>query len=191
MLKIGLTGGIGSGKTTVCKLFETLGIPVYYTDERAKELMNTDLQLKALLQERFGTDLYTDGKLNRSSLSARIFNNQADLQAVNGWVHPAVAHDFEAWCGKQCAPYVLEETAILFEHNMASRFDKVIVVTAPEAVRIDRVCQRDAVAAEAVKQRISNQWSEERKMALADFIIHNDDESKLLPQVLEIHRMLG
>ncbi|MDR3094970.1 MAG: dephospho-CoA kinase [Bacteroidales bacterium] len=190
MLKIGITGGIGSGKTTVCKLFETLGIPVYYADGRAKELMNTDMQLKALLQERFGATIYVDGQLNRNKLAALIFNNKENLQTVNGWVHPAVARDFEKWCHTQHAQYAMEESAILFEHNLAALFDKVILVTAPENLRIERVCRRDAVRAEAVRQRMNNQWSEEKKKRLADFIIHNDDENMLIPQILEIHRQL-
>ncbi|MDR0712768.1 MAG: dephospho-CoA kinase [Bacteroidales bacterium] len=191
MLKIGVTGGIGSGKTTVCGVFEILGIPVYYADNRAKELMNTDRQLKTLLQEHFGTDLYREGTLNRSLLSALIFNDKKRLRMVNGWVHPAVARDFEDWCCRQSAPYVVEEAAILFESGLSSRFDKMILVTAPEDIRMERVCRRDATRAEFVKARMSHQWAEEKKMELADFIIRNDDRHLLIPQIIRIHRQLS
>ncbi|MDR1667299.1 MAG: dephospho-CoA kinase [Bacteroidales bacterium] len=190
MLTIGITGGIGSGKTTACTVFETLGAPVYYADTRAKELMNTDRHLKALLQEHFGTDIYQEGRLNRKQLSALIFNDEKRLQMVNGWVHPAVARDFESWLEEQSAPYVLEETAILFESGISSRFDKVILVTAPEDMRVERVCRRDAVPAATVKARMTHQWPEEKKTALADFIIYNDERHQLIPQIISIHKQL-
>ncbi|MDR1673483.1 MAG: dephospho-CoA kinase [Bacteroidales bacterium] len=190
MLKIGVTGGIGSGKTTVCRLFETLGIPVYYADDRAKELMDTDPELKNLLQQHFGNDLYRNGKLDRPKLSEFIFNNRTQLQTVNGWVHPAVARDFELWCTRQTSPYVMEESAILFESNSAVRFDKIILVVAPEDMRIERVCLRDNIDSDSVRRRMSNQWSEKKKRELADFVICNDNKHALLPQVEEIHGKL-
>ncbi len=190
MLKVGITGGIGSGKTSACMVFETLGIPVYYADTRAKQLMNTDHILKASLEGHFGKDLYEDGILNRRKLAGIIFNDKAALEKVNSWVHPAVARDFVHWCEQQTAPYVLEETAILFESGMSQRFGKVILVTAPESVRIARVCARDHVSPEAVRMRMDNQWPDEKKMALADYMICNDDIQPIIPQVMDIHKAL-
>jgi len=188
--KIGITGGIGSGKTTVCMIFETLGIPVYYADSRAKQLMNTDPALKAALSEYFGNNIYNDGGLERRKLANIIFNDKTALEKVNSWVHPAVARDFEQWCTRQTSPYVLEEAAVIFENNLAHRFDKVILVTAPDSIRIVRVCTREQITPEAVRQRMTNQWPEEKKMAMADFTVYNDNIRLITPQVMEIHRQL-
>jgi dephospho-CoA kinase len=191
MLKIGITGGIGSGKTTVCKLFELLDIRVYYADVRAKELMNFDPKLKSAIAQHFGSDIYRNGQLDRRRLSNIIFHDASLLRKINEWVHPAVAQDFATWCDQQTGPYILEEAAILFENGAAARFDKVILVTAPESLRIKRVCLRDAVETEAVQARINNQWPEKKKMKLADFVIHNDGKSMLLPQIMKIHHQLS
>ena len=190
MLKVGITGGIGSGKTFVCKVFETLGIPVYDADTQAKLLMNTNPELKAALQTYFGNSIYHDGILVRHQLAEIIFNDRTALEKVNGWVHPAVADDFERWCTGQSSPYVLEEAAIIFERNMAHRFEKVILVTAPDDIRIERVCIRDRIAPEVVRQRMANQWPEEKKINLADYIIYNDNIQMITPQVMAIHRQL-
>ena len=191
MLKVGITGGIGSGKTKICRVYETLGVAVHYADTQAKLLMNTDPELKAALKDYFGNDIYHDDEtLNRPKLSEIIFNDPAALEKVNGWVHPAVVRDFEHWCTMQNSPYVLEESAIIFERNLAHLFEKVILVTAPENVRIKRVCIRDRLTPEVVKKRMANQWSDEKKMALADFIIYNDNLRLLTPQIMEIHRHL-
>ena len=188
MLKVGITGGIGSGKTTVCKMFETLGIPVYYADTQAKLLMSTDPELKASLQGYFGSEIYVDGILVRHQLAEIIFNDPDALEKVNSWVHPAVARDFERWCKMQTSPYVLEEAAIIFESNITHRFEKVILVTAPEDIRIERVCARDCVAPEIVRKRMNNQWPEEKKIALADYVIYNDNVQLIAPQVMAIHK---
>ena len=190
MLKIGITGGIGSGKTTVCSVFETLGIPVYYADQQAKQLMNTDPELKASIENYFGSDIYHKGTLHRHKLAELIFSNRDALEKVNGWVHPAVARDFENWCQQQSSPYVLEEAAIIFESNLAHRFEKVILVIAPEDLRIGRVCVRDSVAPETVRNRMANQWTEQKKMALSDYIIDNDRQRFLIPQVMKIHQQI-
>jgi dephospho-CoA kinase len=190
MLKVGITGGIGSGKTTVCKVFETLSIPVYDADAHAKLLMNTDPELKASLQSYFGSSIYHDGTLVRHKLAEIIFNDRAALEKVNSWVHPAVARDFERWCTHQTSPYVLEETAIIFENNLAHRFEKVILVTAPDNIRIERVCARDHITPESVHKRMLNQWPEEKKIALADYIIQNDNVRPIVPQVMGIHKNL-
>ena len=189
-LKIGLTGGIGSGKTTVCMIFKTLGVPVYDADTQAKQLMNTDPELKTLLQEYFGNDIYRNGMLDRRRLADIIFNDRTALEKVNSWVHPAVARDFEQWCTRQTSPYVLEEAAIIFESNIAHRFEKTILVTAPDTVRIERVCARDHVSPEMVRERMAHQWSEEKKITMADYVIYNDDMQLLTPQVMKIHRHL-
>jgi dephospho-CoA kinase len=190
MLKVGITGGIGSGKTTVCKVFETLGIPVYNADTQAKLLMNTDTELKATLQAYFGNEIYHVGVLVRHKLAEIIFNDPAALEKANSWVHPAVARDFERWCSLQTSPYVLEEAAIIFESNISHRFEKIILVTAPDDLRIERVCARDHVAPEIVRKRMDNQWPEEKKIILADYIIHNDNIHLITPQVMEIHKNL-
>ena len=188
--KIGITGGIGSGKTTACMVFKTLGIPVYDADARAKELMNSNPALIAALTEYFGRDIYDDDGLNRRKLADIIFNDQLALEKVNSCVHPAVARDFDRWRYRQTAPYVIEESAIIFEKNLTSRFDKVIVVTAPERIRIERVCAREQVTPDVVRQRIANQWPEENKIAVADYIINNDNSRLITPQILVIHRQI-
>ena len=188
--KIGITGGIGSGKTLVCTIFETMGIPVYYADTQARLLMNTDPKLKSYIKGYFGCGIYHGGTLDRSKLAEIIFNDKTALEKVNSWVHPAVASDFEDWCSRQTSPYVLEEAAIIFESNLAHRFEKVILVTAPDHIRIKRVCARDHVATEAVFNRITHQWPEEKKIPLADYIICNDEKHLIAPQVMEIHRRL-
>ena len=190
-LKIGITGGIGSGKTTVCKIFETLGIPVYEADTKAKFLMDTDHELKAALTGYFGSDVYYDnGTLNRQLLADIIFNDKSSLKKVNSLVHPAVARNFDDWCARQTAPYVLEEAAIIFERNIAHRFAKVILVTAPEDIRIQRVVARDDVYPETVRIRMLNQWSDEKKKSLADYVIYNDNSRLLTHQVMDIHKKI-
>ena len=190
MFKVGITGGIGSGKTVICAMFETFGIPVYYADARAKKLMNDDPELKAALIKYFGNNIYEKGVLNRRKLSDIIFNDKSALEEVNGIVHPAVACDFEKWCDAQVAPYVLEESAILFESGMTQRFEKVILVTAPEDLRIKRVAERDNVSPDDVRARMNNQWPDEKKTTSADYLINNDGEQPVLPQVTAIHSQL-
>lgn len=190
MFQVGITGGIGSGKSSACRIFETLGISVYDTDSRAKQLMNTDTALKARLMAAFGNDIYEEGLLNRRKLSSIIFNDKVALEKVNGWVHPVVAHDFIQWRSLQNTPYILEESAILFEHDMAKRFDKVIMVTAPVDLRIERVCIRDHTTPEIVCMRMNNQWPDEKKIPLADYVIYNDDIQLMIPQVMKIHQYL-
>ena len=167
-----------------------MGIPVYDADTQAKQLMNTDPELKVALQSCFGDDIYRDGLLRRDQLAELIFNNRAAIEKVNSWVHPAVARDFEQWCARQTAPYVLEEAAIILECNLANRFERLILVTAPDDLRIKRVCARDHVTPETVRVRMNHQWPEEKKLALADYIIYNDRQHLITPQVLKVHRDL-
>jgi len=191
MLKVGITGGIGSGKTTVCKIFEVLGVPVYYADDRAKELMQTDLKLIAAVKEIFGEKAYADGKLNRSYIASVAFSNKALLAKLNAAVHPAVARDSAEWMtrhGEQ--PYVLKEAALLFESGWHRQLDKVICVHAPQEERIRRLKERDKASYEEITARMKNQMSAEEKMKLADYIIYNDNRHRLIPQVLAIHHIL-
>lgn len=190
MLKIGLTGGIGSGKTTVAKVFEVLGIPVYYADEAAKQLMNEDEVLQQKIISVFGAAAYTNGKLNRQYLSSLVFNNKENLELLNSLVHPATIADAAVWFSKQKSPYVLKEAALLFESGTAAGLDFVIGVTAPETIRMKRVMDRDGVTATEVKKRMQNQMEETIKMRLCDFVIHNNEQEMLTPQVLKLHEQL-
>ncbi len=190
MLKIGITGGIGSGKTTVAKVFEVLGIPVYYADDAAKEIMHKSEPLKQQLIFHFGKDTYADGKLNRKHLSSIVFTDKEKLELLNSLIHPVTIADAEQWFKQQQSPYVLKEAALLFESGAAEGLDYVIGVTAPVAVRIKRVMDRDGVTADEVKKRMLNQIEETIKIRLCDFIIHNDEQQMILPQVLQLHEEL-
>lgn len=190
MIKVGVTGGIGSGKTTVCMVFKTLGIPVYNADSQAKLLMNSEPELKASIKEYFGNDIYHDETLDRSKLAEIVFNDKKALDKLNSLVHPAVVGDFEHWLSRQTSKYVIEEAAIIFESNIARRFDKIILVTAPDEVRIERVCARDRVTPEIVRNRMKNQWTDEKKIPLADYIIYNDNIRLITNQILGIHKQL-
>ncbi len=192
MLKAGITGGIGSGKTTVCKIFETLGIPVYYADDRAKWLMVNDPELVEGIRKAFGEEAYTaEGALNRAYLAKTAFGDPEKLAKLNSLVHPAVFRDGSEWHHAQTgAPYTLREAALLFESGSYKAIDKMIVVTAPIDLRLQRVMERDNVPEAAVRARMEQQWPEEEKVKRADYLVHNDGEQLLLPQVLDIHRRL-
>lgn len=192
MLKVGITGGIGSGKTTICQIFESIDIPVYYADERAKWLMSNDLKLISGLKAHFGVDAYfPDGSLNRNHISNMVFKNSSKLSTLNALVHPAVAADAEIWFQKQKnAPYALKEAALLVESKSYLNLDRLIVVAAPLELRIQRVMNRDGVDRQKVEARISHQMPEEDKLRYADFIINNDGIQLLVPQVIAIHRTL-
>lgn len=190
MYKVGLTGGIGSGKSTVAKVFEVLGVPVYYADEAAKRLMNEDEQLKQQLILHFGEATYSNGVLNRAHLSSLVFQNKEQLELLNSLVHPATIADAAQWFSRQSTPYVIKEAALLFESGTAEGMDKVIGVWAPETIRIKRVMDRYKVAAEEVKRRMNNQIDETIKMRLCDFIIQNNEQQLITLQVLELHEQL-
>lgn len=186
-----VTGNIGSGKTTVCREFERLGIPVYYADAGAKRLMLEDDQLRQGLMAAFGDATYLpDGSLNRKYLAEKAFSDDAALQQLNSLVHPAVHRDAAAWRGRQTAPYTLYEAAIVFELGRETDFAGVIVVAAPEAVRQARVMARDGASAAAFAARAAKQWPDAKKEAAADFLINNDGYHLLLPQVLGLHAKL-
>lgn len=192
MKNIGITGGIGSGKSTVCRIFETLGIPVYYADDRAKAIMVEDEQLIQQLKAAFGDEVYfADGSLNRAGLGQIVFNDKDKLNLLNSIVHPAVHRDVEAWQAQQKnVPYTLKENAIIFETGGHKRLDKVITVFASKAIRLARVIKRDRTEATAVEARMDKQMPDEEKIKLADFVIYNDGEQALIPQVWNIHQIL-
>ncbi len=189
-LQIGITGGIGSGKSLVCKIFRVLGVPTYDADSRAKILMTTDGILIDQIKKEFGSLSYnSEGVLDREFLGASVFSNAAKLAKLNSFVHPMVAEDFKKWVEKQAGrKYVLKEAALLFESGSYLSLDKIILVSAPEAMRIKRVLARDKHRSEAdVENIIRNQLSEEEKEMKADYIIRNDEHELILPQVLELH----
>ena len=190
ILKIGITGGIGSGKSTVAKVFEMLGIPVYYADDTAKKLMNEDVFLKKQLIDAFGKEIYQNGVLNRSSLSELVFNNPEKLVQLNGIVHPATIANAEYWMQQQHSVYAIKEAAILFESGANKYVDKVIGVFAPVQLRISRVMQRDNSTQEEVTARMNKQMEEEKKMKLCDYVIINDEQELIIPQVLKIHEAI-
>ena len=191
MQKIGLTGGIGSGKTTVARVFENLGVPVYYADLRAKEIVDTDEFVKEKIISAMG-DVYENGKLNRPKVAKIVFNNKEKLNQLNSIVHPAVRNDFLSWCESHSdKKFVIEEAAILFESGADKFVDKTIMVYAPEEIRIERVCKRDQVDRASVKARIKNQMPDKEKLRLADFVIKNYADYLVVPQVIEIYDELN
>ena len=188
MMKVGITGGIGSGKTHVCRLFEQLGVPVYNADERAKHLMNSDAEVKSLLIDAFGEEVFSNGQLNKEFLAQLVFNQPDQLKKLNAIVHPAVARDAQAWHEKHSNyPYTIKEAALLFETGSYKDLDKTILVHADEDERILRVMQRDHVSKEKVEARIKNQWPDIDKMTKADFIINNDGNCEVFKLVERIH----
>ena len=187
MLKIGLTGGIGSGKSTIAAIFELLDVPVYYADDASKRLYHTDRELIKNITEHFGEEIYTEGVLNRSQLASIVFNDPKKLDLLNQLVHPPTIRDAEDWMKKQTAPYIVKEAALLFESGSAAGLDYVIGVMAPAALRIKRVMDRDGISREDVMSRMKRQIDEDIKMRLCDFVIRNDEQEMVLPQVLELH----
>jgi len=191
MLKVGITGGIGSGKTTVCRIFETLDIPVYYADDRAKVLMVENEKLILQIKDLFGEDAYTqEGQLNRQLIASVVFQDKKKLNQLNQIVHPAVWEDGEKWNAEQekkGAPYSLKEAALIYESGGHQFLDKVITVYAPQYLRIQRVRARDQATIAQVKARIAKQMPDKEKIKLADFVIKNNLRKTLIPQVMKIH----
>lgn len=190
MLKIGITGGIGSGKSTVCRIFASLGIPVFNADESAKRVMVEDRQLIAELIEAFGTETYfADGSLNRAHLSGIVFKDDQKLATLNSIVHPATFRAYDTWATAHSnAPYVVKEAALMFETIAHTRNDRNYLVTAPEALRIQRVMQRDGSTEAQIRERMAHQLSEEEKIKRADGIIYNDEQQLLIPQIVALHQ---
>lgn len=192
---IGITGGIGSGKTTVCLIFENLGIPVYYADIQAKKLMNNNQLLKKKIKNLLGDDAYfANGKLNRAYVGDKIFSDKGLLAQINTLVHPVVQEDSKRWAEqftRENTPYVLKEAALLVENGSYKSLDGLIVVTCPEDIRIQRVIKRDKTTFEAVMKRLKSQLPESDKVKVADFIVNNDGKNALVPQVWKIHQKLS
>ena len=190
MLRIGLTGGIGSGKTTVARIFEKLGIPVYYADDSAKRLMNTDAGLKASIIKNFGEAAYKEGELDRKYLAGIVFNDKEKLERLNSLTHPVTITDAEHWIKKQTSPYIIKETALLFESGTARYLDHVIGVYAPQHIRVKRIMDRDGLSVEEVMKRINRQIDEEIKIKLCDFVIINNEQQLVIPQIIELDKKL-
>jgi len=192
MLSVGITGGIGSGKSIVCEVFRIMGIPVYVADDRAKSLMESYGPIKDELRKIFGEDVFEPGgKLNRASIAAQVFNDPALLDRLNAVVHPVVMEEFHKWThAQQEAPYVLLESAILLEAGLREDVDVLIMVEAPEDLRIERVKKRDNRSEDEIKAIISRQWSAEEKSAHADYCIINDEKEAVIPQILRIDNLL-
>lgn len=187
MLKIGLTGGIGSGKTTIAKVFELLGAPVYNADTATKELYQTNKELMRSMKQQFGEDIYSNDQLNRSRLAEVVFKDPQKLELLNSLVHPLTIKDAQEWMQRQTTPYVLKEAALIFESGSAEGLDYVIGVHAPAHLRIKRAMERDNTTREEVLRRMARQVDEEMKMKLCDFVIENNEQQLVIPQVLALH----
>ncbi len=187
-IKIGITGGIGSGKTTVCKIFEVLDIPVYYADIEAKKIVNSDIEIKKSLISLFGKEIYLqNGTINKEKLSNIIFNDKQSLAKVNSIIHPVVRKYYEQWIvDNKHYKWTVKEAAILFESGSYKQVDKIITVVSPLETRIDRIMKRDNTNREIVLKKINNQMSDEEKIKKSDFVIYNNDKTLLLPQILKI-----
>jgi len=188
---IGLTGGIGSGKTTVAKMFSELGIPVYIADTEARKLSNRSKVIRRKLIDLLGQEAYIDNRLNRTFVAEKIFNDTDLLKAVNAIIHPKVASHFKRWVKKQQGPYVIKEAAILFENGGYKQCDKTILIVAPEAIRIERLLARDQSSKAEIEARMKNQWSDSEKKKLADIIIENTHLETTRKRVLEVHKNLS
>ncbi|WP_319273298.1 dephospho-CoA kinase [uncultured Draconibacterium sp.] len=190
-LKIGITGGIGSGKSVICRIFNLLGAPVFEADAWAKKLVNTHPEIKCGLIDWYGPDIYaTNGTIDRKKLAGIIFTDGKEMQKVNGLIHPVVRQEFMLWANEQNSPYVIHEAAILFESGFYKMMDYTLLVTAPVNMRIDRVTRRDGSSKEAVKERMSKQWKDEQKSELASIEIINDNKTLLIPQIIKIDKQL-
>lgn len=190
MLKVGITGGIGSGKSTVCHLFRCLEIPVFSADDAGRQLLESDNTVIEQVKNSFGEDVFMDGKPDRKKIGGIVFNNPGKLAQLNAIIHPAVRKKYMEWTQVQKAPYLIYEAAILFETGLYKQLDFTVLVTAPGLLRIKRVIARDGISETSIRDRIKNQWSDEEKMKLASFVLVNDDTQALLPQVINIHTLL-
>jgi len=187
---VGLTGGIGSGKSTVAAMFHELGVPVYNSDERAKHLMNTSVKIKEQLIQLLGQHSYRNEELNRNYIAKKVFDNAPLLAKLNGIVHPVVRKDFLEWSKEQISPYVIQETALLFENDAQKLYDCIILVTAPKEERIQRVLNREKMTKEQVVARMNNQLSDATKLELANFLIENIELERTRSKVLEVHESI-
>ena len=186
MIKVGITGGIGSGKSTVCRIFESLGIPVFRADDESRRLLNEDEEVQKHVIELLGNDVIIHGKPDRKKIAELVFNHPEKLRSLNAIIHPRVREGVALWADQQKSEWVIEEAAILFESGAYKNLDAIIVVSAPEEIRIQRVMDRDNVSEATVKERIKNQITEKERRERADFIIENDGNQLLIPQAIEI-----
>lgn len=184
---VGLTGGIGSGKTTVAEMFANLGVPIYIADDEAKKLIKSSKVIKRKLLKLFGEEAYINGSLNKPFIANAIFNNKALLEKMNAIIHPKVASHFYKWMLKQTAPYVIKEAAILFENNTYKSFDFIITVTAPKEIKIERLLKRDDTSLKKIEDIMKNQWTDEEKIKYSDFAIVNKSIENTEMQVAKIH----
>jgi dephospho-CoA kinase len=186
-MKLGITGGIGSGKTSVCRVFNVLGIPVFSADPEAQTIMNEDRKIKKGISEIAGKNIYPDGKLDRMELASLIFNDTVSLKKVNALVHPIVFDHFIQWAEKQTAPYVIMEAAILFESGGSELVDRVATIVAPVEERISRVTLRNKLTREQVMDRIRNQMTDEERIKRSDYVINNSENEMIIPVILKIN----
>ncbi len=190
-LKIGITGGIGSGKSTVCRVFKIIGIPVFEADQVAKQLLQTRSEIKEGLIHLFGKEVYSeDGTIDRKKLAGIIFNDDVQLRKMNALVHPVVRNEFQQWVKQQNSPYVIHEAAILFESGFYKMMDFTILVSAPEEERIQRVMQRDGVSKKQVKERLAKQWTDAERRKLADKEIINDNKNPVIPEIIKLDKIV-
>lgn len=189
VIKVGITGGIGSGKSTVAKIFAVLGAPVYYADDASRKIMNADMDVMNAIIGHFGAASYNAQGLDRAYLASQVFNNPEKLQLLNSLVHPATIRDADSWLSQQHAPYVIKEAALLFESGSYASLDYVIGVSAPYKLRLQRTMTRDGASEEQILARMNRQINENIKMKLCDFVVYNDNEHLLIPQVLKLHNL--
>ncbi len=190
IFRLGVTGGIGSGKSTVCKTFNVLGVPVFSADDESRIIMDTNTQLRGDLYNLIGEDLYASGELDRTKMASIIFNDSSLLGSVNRLVHPLVFSKYKKWCKKQYSDYVIFEAAILFEAGAEEHVDKILAVIAPLEERIFRVMKRNKMSREQVMERVKNQISDEEMIKRSDFYINNSDNIMIIPKVIEIHNSI-
>jgi|SRR5215203_3373654 len=190
VLRVGLTGGIGSGKSTAARIFEVLDVPVYYADSAAKRLMNENPELRSAITTIFGKQAYVNNTLDRKYIASIVFSDPAKLELLNSIVHPATKKDGEAWMQQQTSPYAIHEAALIFEATVSERLDQVIGVSSPMELRIKRAMERDKVDRDEVLKRMDQQLDEDLKMTKCDFLLINDEQQLLVPQVLALHEKL-
>ena len=191
MIKVGLTGGIGSGKTTVAKIFKQLGVPIYFSDDRAKNLMLNNQFLRESMISLFGDKVIIGGFLNRSYIASKVFSNPKELIKLNALVHPFVQRDFDVWSASQTSNYVLKEAAIILETGGDKLLDKIVLIESPKYLKVTRIISRDGMTEEEVFKRMSKQWSDSQKRINADYIIKNDEKNFLIFQILKLHDTLS
>ncbi|MBD0849148.1 dephospho-CoA kinase [Maribacter arenosus] len=190
MMIVALTGNIGSGKSTVAKMFKKLSVPVYNSDKEAKKLMQSSKKVRTAIMALLGDEAYVDKKLNRKYIAQKVFENKELLGRLNGIVHPVVRKDFLKWTKKQKSPYVIQESAIIFENGLQDFYDKIVLITAPKEIRVKRVMERDQVSQPEILARMGSQWDDERKKDLSDFVIDNISLKETRLKVQEVHKHL-